>query len=219
MKLGTLTEPVLVGRKQEIDTLRHILILATKGQGNTVFISGEAGAGKTRLVRDFLIEAKNQNLIVLIGWCLAESGVPYFPFIEAFKNCSSPTLENCELPLTEPTVSLGFQVNESRVIENWFTGGAHPSRGVLPHISPTLWRDQMYTATNKVLYELTLQMPVILLLEDIHWADSASLALLHYIARTIRSERILIIATYRTEAASSDEQGRDNRLSGEKCVL
>ena len=80
MKSGLLAEPVLVGREQELEMLQHCLDSASKGKGQTVFISGEAGAGKTRLVKDFLCLAKKQGAITLCGWCLSNAAVPYFPF-------------------------------------------------------------------------------------------------------------------------------------------
>jgi len=57
---------------------------AINGKGTTVFVSGEAGSGKTRLITDFLCEAKKRGAKTLTGWCLSNAAVPYFPFFEAF---------------------------------------------------------------------------------------------------------------------------------------
>ena len=89
-KLDVLAEPVLVGRERELEELQNYLDLAVQGKGKTVFVSGEAGSGKTRLVSEFLATAKHKrNITQLLGWCLSNSGVPYFPFIEAFNVHSS----------------------------------------------------------------------------------------------------------------------------------
>jgi predicted ATPase len=83
LKPNTLAEPVLVGREHELEELQAFLNLAIEGKGNTVFISGEAGSGKTRLTREFLNTVKKRVVSVLAGWCLSDSAIPCFPFVEA----------------------------------------------------------------------------------------------------------------------------------------
>ncbi len=84
MKHAMLAEPVLVGRERELEELTRHLDSAAQERGTTVFISGEAGSGKTRLTREFLDAAKKRGVAVLAGWCLSDAAVPYFPFVEAF---------------------------------------------------------------------------------------------------------------------------------------
>ena len=85
LNAGMLTEPVLVGREQELTKLKHHLRLVTEGTGTTILISGEAGTGKSRLVNEFLNYAKQEREITTVtGWCLRNAAIPYFPFIEAF---------------------------------------------------------------------------------------------------------------------------------------
>ena len=84
LKSGVLAEPVLVGRERELEELQRCLDSAVEGKGTTVFVSGEAGSGKTRLTREFLNAAKKKGVAVLAGWCLSDAAVPYFPFVEAF---------------------------------------------------------------------------------------------------------------------------------------
>ena len=79
-----LAESVLVGRERELEELQLFLNSAIDGKGATVFVSGEAGAGKTRLITEFLNQAKKQQVTILTGWCLSNAAVPYFPFFEAF---------------------------------------------------------------------------------------------------------------------------------------
>lgn len=79
-----LAEPVLVGRERELQELQRYLESVVEGKGTTVFISGEAGSGKTRLTTEFLNRAKKQGATTLTGWCLSNAAVPYFPFFEAF---------------------------------------------------------------------------------------------------------------------------------------
>ena len=78
-------DPTLVGREKEINQLMKQLDIVLTGKGTVLFISGEAGVGKTRLVNEFLnIVKENQNIRIFTGWCLSEAAIPYFPFIEAF---------------------------------------------------------------------------------------------------------------------------------------
>ena len=84
MESRILADPQLVGREAELEKLRYFFEQAKSGKGTTVFISGEAGAGKTRLVKEFLKTVKKENVSVLSGWCLSNAAIPYFPFFEAF---------------------------------------------------------------------------------------------------------------------------------------
>ena len=73
----------------------------------------------------------------------------------------------------------------------------NPETGML---SPQVWKDQLFAAVAKTLHLMSTQSPIVLSIEDIHWADSASLALLHYISRIIRSEKILLLATFKAKS-------------------
>ena len=86
MKAGVLAEPVLVGREREFKELMRCLVSALEGKGNTVFVSGDAGSGKTRLAREFLDAARGKGFAVLAGWCLSDAATPYFPFVEALNS-------------------------------------------------------------------------------------------------------------------------------------
>ena len=81
-----LSEPVLVGREEELGELQHSLDSVLSGKGKTIFISGKAGSGKTRLINEFLNITRKREITILFGWCLSNTTVPYFPFIEAFSS-------------------------------------------------------------------------------------------------------------------------------------
>lgn len=84
MKQAILAEPMLVGRERELEELQRYLDSAVQGKGSTVFISGEAGSVKTRLIVEFLNAVKKKEVSILSGWCLSNAAQPYFPFVEAF---------------------------------------------------------------------------------------------------------------------------------------
>ncbi len=192
--LPILSEPVFVGRKQELNQLEQALQLAAKGHGKTIFVSGEAGSGKTRLINEFLKIAKDKDLMILSGWCLANAALPFFPFIEAFSsnvsNNGSSSLFSSNQQLSMKWLSAPYA---SETLENKL-------------MVPQVWKDQAFASVTKELLFMSSVKPLILVLEDMHWADSASNALLHYISRTIASERILIIVTFRSEGFNNAEE-------------
>jgi predicted ATPase len=199
----TLPNPILVGRKSELEELKRFLNLALEGKGTTVFISGEAGSGKTRLIAEFLEQAKKNDVTILSGWCLDEAAVPYFPFVEAFDSYTAMS-EHERISAVNQKISLKSWLsatNQSKLDER------------IVNLHPRVWKDQAFHGVSEELLFLSAKRPLILVLDDIHWADSASLALLHYLARKVGSERILVIATFRSEELSSDPNGHQNQLS------
>jgi len=215
MKTQILAEPVLVGRERELEELQAFLDLALEGKGKTVFVSGEAGSGKTRLAREFLSLAKKKGIAVMAGWCLSDAAVPYFPFVEAIHSYTDSFEEEpISLQQTEPDIGPGGAAqirSEDLGISAWLTG-PRPA-GKPEALSPQIWKDQAFDAVAKTLHSISTQEPIILFIEDIHWADSASLALLHYVARAITSERILVLATFRSEELTADAEGRPHPLA------
>jgi tetratricopeptide (TPR) repeat protein len=199
---GILPEPIIVGRQNELAQLRQYLDSALKGKGSTVLLSGEAGAGKTRILDEFLKIARKKNVTVLYGWCLSDAAVPYFPFVEAFDSYSSSDEDE------------GAAVNQRTGLKSWLVEtNQSEANQKLASSAPQVWKDQAFAAVTKELLFLTAKKPVILALEDIHWADSASLSLLHYLARQVSSERILILASFRSEELNAEGEGHRNPLS------
>jgi tetratricopeptide (TPR) repeat protein len=190
---------VLVGRSNELSALCKNLEAVLNANGKTIFISGEAGSGKTRLVNEFVEIARKKEINILYGWCLSNAGVPYFPFIEAFSAVFS-SMEG--LISVMPTI---FGQPDGLIP---FQGSGFGGE----QRSPQVWMDFTFSSVTKELQSLSTKKPVILVLEDIHWADSASLALLHYISRFVNSERILVLATFRSEGLSFDLEGQPSSI-------
>ena len=198
MGSGTLAEPVLVGREHELEELRSYLDSAVKGRGNTVFVSGEAGAGKTRLVTEFLDKAKTRGVTVLTGWCLSNAAVPYFPFFEAFSHYFTEAME------LDPVTGRLQQFDATAYSMESEESGKLGKQVV----SPQVWKDQTFAAVASTLSSIASKNPVILFVDDAQWADSASLALIHYLARIVKSEKALVVATFRSEQLTIDAEGR-----------
>ncbi|HUK84666.1 MAG TPA: AAA family ATPase [Candidatus Acidoferrum sp.] len=201
LKSGYLAEPAFVGREREMKELEACLNSAFAKRGTTLFICGEAGTGKTRLVNEFLVKAKKKKIELLLGWCLSNSSVPYFPFIEAFDSYAA----NYE---GEKKSTL-FQ---KRGIKEWLLGTRQLGK-TATETMPQTWKDQAFTTVTEELLNISKSNPAVLVLEDIHWADSASILLLHYLARAIRSQRVLMIATFRSEELNVDSAGHPHPLT------
>jgi tetratricopeptide (TPR) repeat protein len=192
----------LAGRQQELAKLGILLDLACKGEGSTVLISGEAGSGKTRLISEFLNITKKNEVKILSGWCLSNASLPYFPFIEAFSS---------DLPRKEENESF---FSHQLGVQSWLSESyqhERPQKNI--SVDPYVWKDQAFAAVTKELLFMSSVKPLILVLEDIHWADSASLALLHYISRAIVTERVLVLATFRSEELDSYAEGKTSKLA------
>jgi predicted ATPase len=191
-----LPEPVLVGREEELKELQCILDSLLSGKGKTIFIAGKAGSGKTRLINEFLNITRKREITILFGWCLSNTTFPYFPFIEAFS--SDIISREAGTVLSQP-LGLNSWLSESYPIGKIEKVGT---------IIPQVWKDQAFSAITRELLYLSSVKPLILVLEDMHWADSASLALLHYISRAILNEKILVLVTFRSEELGIDAEGR-----------
>ena len=194
-----LGEPIFVGRKTELDDLQKHLYSMLQGKGSTVLVSGVAGSGKTRLVNEFLNIAKDKNVSILLGWCLSSSNVPYFPFVEAFNSFLSPDQENTA------NGNLSYTVSK---MASYLTERSPPQNDGPTHEPTLVWKDRTFLTVTKELLFLSASKPLVLILEDLHWADTASLALLHYMSRAMGSERIMIVGTFRNEELTSGEGSR-----------
>lgn len=183
-----------VGRAAELEKLRTLMPRA-EGEGRRVaLLAGESGAGKSRLTREFAAEAAAEGVLVLCGACDAAVRTPYRPFVEALDQL---------VRVTDPA-ELGAALG---------TGGGEltrllpdlPSRvGELPEpveADPDTERHRLHTAVADLLENVSRGRPVLVVLEDGHWADAPSLLMLRHLARSAGSGRLLLLATFRdTEA-------------------
>ena len=189
----------MAGRQQELAELHRFLDLAYEGKGSAILISGEAGCGKTRLAKEFL-KAITNEAIVLSGWCLSNAAIPYFPFIEAFDSHSSST-----------EAQLGGYEAQHLKLKSWLTGQEKGNEN--ESFSRQAWKDQTFASVTRELLVLSTQKPVVFFIDDVHWADSASLSLLQYLARAIAYERILMLATFRSEELSGQYDVQSQSLA------
>jgi DNA-binding CsgD family transcriptional regulator len=172
----------LVGRDAELARLRGLLHDAAAGRAVTGLVSGDAGIGKSRLVGEAIQIAERDGFTVLCGQC-AEIGdsVPYLPFADAFRTAPPPIEKAIK---ARPVLSRLLPDGEGQAQEADWAG---------------LARQQMFGAVLSLLSELAVSSPVLLVIEDLHWADATTRHLVTFLARMLHRERVAIIGTYRTD--------------------
>ncbi|MFE9635426.1 AAA family ATPase [Streptomyces sp. NPDC006463] len=179
--------PVFVGRADELAVLTDALTRAAGREPQAMLIGGEAGVGKTRLTEEFLGEAARRGAVVAVGGCMeiGAEGLPFAPFSTALR-----TLHR-QLPEELAAAAAGQEDELARILPEL---GDTP-RG--PHDEESTAR--LFELTARMLERLAADRTVVLVLEDLHWADTSTRHLLSYLFRTLSSGRLVVVATYRAD--------------------
>jgi tetratricopeptide (TPR) repeat protein len=192
---GRVASPTFVGRVEELHVLEAALGRATNSEPAVVLVGGEAGVGKTRLVAELTGRCATNGTRVLTGGCVpvGDGALPYAPIVEGLR-------------------ALVGDLGASAV-----RGLIGPSWPELARLLPALGEPQAGggppdQAAQARLFELLLgmlgrlgeELPLVLVVEDVHWADRSTRDLLAFLVRNLRRERLLVVVSYR-----SDEPGTD----------
>ena len=181
--------PVLVGRQGELGSLSNALERVLAGGQLTVLVGGEAGVGKSRLVHELIDEARSAGTRVLIGGCieLDGGGIPFAPVVEMIRSLAA------ELPAAELDAVLG------------------KARGEIGRLVPELEDDQPTAPAGErdasrllelmlgVIARLSARAPLMLVFEDLQWADSATLDLLALLVARTSASRLLLVLSVRSD--------------------
>ena len=200
-------EARLAGRDDEFETLKKLFDRATQGKGQTVFIAGEAGIGKTRLVEELEKYARTMKVRTLVGRCPSRQGVyPYQAFVEAVRSffeyegvTSGKKLEEF---IRNRAPELTAQLPVIRVFLN-LTG---KEKFTLES------KEQLWDAISRLIVRISQERPFILFLDDLQWADENTLQLFQYSARSTLASRLMIVGTYRLEDVRPTTAGRVHPL-------
>ncbi|HVX43857.1 MAG TPA: AAA family ATPase, partial [Mycobacteriales bacterium] len=183
----------LVARAGQMRALRTAFTRAERGEARAVLISGDAGVGKTRLLQEIGEFATGRGAQVLTGRCLdvSDGGLPYLPFAEAL----APLAAEPTAPPVRSRPAL------SRLLPGLAGEQHHPADDSPRRVSRDhdLGELQLFDAVLGVLTDISESEPVVLVLEDLHWADGATRNLLAFLVSRLRSQRLLILASYREE--------------------
>ncbi|HEY8793791.1 MAG TPA: AAA family ATPase [Gemmatimonadaceae bacterium] len=185
---GQLLCPVVIGRAAETASFDTALAAALTRAGQTVVLGGEAGVGKSKFVREAQAHATASGARVLVGLThQSDLALPYAPFVSAIRS-GFHGLDRDELGrvLQRSAPDLAELFPELGRIE----------RAATP---PGLERHRLTVAFQHLFRAFAREAPVLVVLEDLHWADETSLELLLHLARELRDARVLILATYRSD--------------------
>ena len=175
----------MVGRDDELGRLLTLLDDAEAGRSVAALVSGDAGVGKSRLVSEVTRLAEGRGFTVLSGQC-AELGdsVPYLPLADALRGAAQCTGVRDALSSRPALGRLLPEGGDGQRAEEDRSG---------------LARQQMFGGVLGLLTELAAAAPVLLVLEDLHWADASTRDLVTFLSRMLHRERVALIGTYRTD--------------------
>ncbi len=194
---GRVLSAPFLGRTQELEQLSAALDRAAAGEPNAVIVGGEAGVGKSRLVGELARRASAAGAWVLVGSCIeaTEDGLPYSPIAEALRNLMRATSGSERADVLGP--------------------GAHEIARLVPELRRTLEpeedsgpagptsRARLFETVRDVLGRLGERAPVLLVVEDAHWADSSTRDLLTFLLVNLMNEPVLVVVTYRSDELPS----------------
>ena len=195
------TRPTLVGRDDELVLLRKRLAEAAQGAGSIVILAAEAGVGKTRMIEEISAIAEARSMCVLHGGAAeTDSKTPQGLFIGVLREILADATETERDAIRDMT---------GRVMTHlWpdvFPGEPTPDEDSQTEIQPELRHSLFLSRLLGLLQERADRTPVLLCLEDLHWADSASLRVLNLLASRVTGARILVVVSVRPEEAANDD--------------
>jgi tetratricopeptide (TPR) repeat protein len=190
--LDALSRGRLVGRSVELAEASEIWQRAREGKGHAVLLSGEPGAGKSRLAREITIRAAVDGALVLSGGCYEyEATTPYLPFVEAFRRWVRD--EKDDQKLRDLLCDSAAQIAKLAPEVETRLGPFAERQEIAPHEERLLFFD----AVSQVFSSIAKRQGLLFYADDLHWADRGTLWLLGHLLRQLRNERVLIIGAYR----------------------
>src|SRR5437870_1628100 len=184
--------PVFVGRQRELAELRAGLEDAVGGRGRFFLVVGEAGIGKTRLAEELAREAAERGGVALWGRCWEGEGAPpYWPWVQVIR----ALLQGVPAEELRPAVGAGAPYLVPLVPELGERFRDLPALSTSPRSEHA--RFYLFDAVATLLRSAAQRTPLVLVLDDLQWADAPSLLLLQFLAHELRDVRILLLGTYR----------------------
>ena len=200
--LDSLAGGVFVGRQREMGELKGCLEDALSGRGRMVTLVGEPGIGKTRTAEELTTYARLRHAQVLWGRCYGEQGVPpYWPWVQAVRSyVRDQEPEKLRSEMGAGAADIAEIVSDVK--------DQLPDLEPAPAMAPEAARFRLFDSITSFLKGASQSRPLVLILDDLHWADESSLLLLQFLARELTGSRLLVVGTYRDV-----ELSRQHRLS------
>ncbi|MEV0370893.1 AAA family ATPase [Streptomyces sp. NPDC050636] len=181
--------PVFVGRAAELAALGDALVrIAASGAPQALLIGGEAGVGKTRLIEEFIESARSKGVLVALGGCIeiGSEGLPFAPF--------SAILHTLNWHLRDELAAAvaGQEGELARILPELgeTAGETHDEE---------IGRARLFELTARLLERLAARRTLVVIIEDLHWADRSTRELLAYLLRALHDANVLLVATYRSD--------------------
>ena len=182
---------VYVGRGDELALVKSAADDAIGGRGRLMLVAGEPGIGKTRLIEEACVYARLRGAQVVWGRAYeSESGLPFIPFVEAIRaHVSAADPDTLRSELGSGAGDVARLVSEIREVL--------PDITEPPRSDPEQERFRLFESVTGFLLNASRQQPVVVVLDDLHWADRQTLLLLQHLVRRFAASRLLVIGTYR----------------------
>ena len=190
--IGRISSPRFVGRREELPALEGAVRAALAGAGSAVLVAGDPGIGKSRLISELVTRARASGATVLVGECppLGDGELPYAPIVAALRSLVRQR-GNGELepPRDQAYDDLGQLLPEV------------PSKNVelVGRMALEGSQARLFEHVLAVLVTAAREAPLVLVIEDLHWADRSTRAFLAFLVRAARPERLVLIASYRSD--------------------
>jgi class 3 adenylate cyclase/tetratricopeptide (TPR) repeat protein len=168
-------ETPFVGREVELDALSSILRHVLRGKPRVAVVAGEAGVGKTRLIREFALIARHLDVYVVQGRAIEDSSVPYLPLMSVLRRSHAPVAPGSPSEGADATNTAGLVASLSGTVAPLATTVGNAVRNGEHD------RLRIFLAVTQEVIALAHQQPTLIILDDLHWADPSSLDLLEHL--------------------------------------
>ena len=187
--------PVLIGREAPLHVALQALDRARDARGRTLLVSGEAGIGKSRLVHAMVERARATGFVTLKGACFeADRAQPYAPVLDLVRVLATGT---------SPALAAHYFAPAATELVTLFPELRSILTEATPHArgDPEEDRRRLFHALAEALRALARVQPLLVLIEDVHWSDDATLDLVLHLARSAERQRIALVVTFRSDEA------------------
>jgi len=200
-----------VGRRSQLEALESLLEQASVGRGGAALLYGDAGIGKSRLIAEASAGASARGFRVLTGQAFErDEALPFAPLVDLLR---SEAARSSPLDLL---AAWGPHAGELvKLLPELAAHGARPS----PPLQPEAEKRRAFEALAAWLAGLAAERPVLVVLEDLHWADEATLEWLHHAARRAPAQPLAVLASYRREEAGEPLGRLEEALRRQRLAL